>query len=91
MIERLPRGQFRQLEHECGGRLFERTGRGVVLTELRRRPMKNAKRFNTWEQDARQMLTASNEEEGLDQRDSSISRAACGLATSARTARRNSS
>jgi hypothetical protein len=37
------------------------------------------------------MLTASNEEEGLDQRDSSISRAACGLATSARMARRNSS
>ena len=26
-----------ELEHECGGRLFERTGRGVVLTELRRR------------------------------------------------------
>jgi hypothetical protein len=24
MIERLPRGQFRQLEHERGGRLFER-------------------------------------------------------------------
>ena len=38
------------------------------------RPMKNAKRSTTWEQDARQMMTASNEgmsgdEEGLDQRD----------------------
>ncbi|MFY9839528.1 MAG: LysR family transcriptional regulator [Xanthobacteraceae bacterium] len=26
--------QISALEHECGGRLFERTGRGVVLTEL---------------------------------------------------------
>ena len=25
------------LEHECGGRLFQRTGRGVVLTELGQR------------------------------------------------------
>ena len=28
--------QIRDLEQECGGRLFERTGRGVVLTELGR-------------------------------------------------------
>src|SRR4029078_1876019 len=26
--------QISELEKECGGRLFERTGRGVVLTEL---------------------------------------------------------
>jgi LysR family nitrogen assimilation transcriptional regulator len=26
-----------ELEHECGGRLFQRTGRGVVLTELGQR------------------------------------------------------
>ena len=26
--------QIGELEHECGGRLFQRTGRGVVLTEL---------------------------------------------------------
>ena len=54
-------------------------------------PDEKRQALNTWEQDARQMLTASNEEEGLDQRNSSISRAACGLATSARMARRNSS
>src|SRR6266550_8418399 len=29
--------QISELEHECGGRLFERTGRGVVLTELGQR------------------------------------------------------
>jgi len=29
--------QIGELEQECGGRLFERTGRGVVLTELGRR------------------------------------------------------
>ena len=29
--------QISQLEQECGGRLFERTGRGVVLTELGQR------------------------------------------------------
>lgn len=29
--------QIGQLEHECGGRLFQRTGRGVVLTELGQR------------------------------------------------------
>jgi DNA-binding transcriptional LysR family regulator len=29
--------QINALEHECGGRLFERTGRGVVLTELGQR------------------------------------------------------
>ena len=29
--------QISELEQECGGRLFERTGRGVVLTELGRR------------------------------------------------------
>jgi LysR family transcriptional regulator, nitrogen assimilation regulatory protein len=29
--------QISALEHECGGRLFERTGRGVVLTELGQR------------------------------------------------------
>ena len=26
-----------ELERECGGRLFQRTGRGVALTELRQR------------------------------------------------------
>ena len=26
--------QISELEQECGGRLFQRTGRGVVLTEL---------------------------------------------------------
>eukprot|EP01042_Synura_sphagnicola_P013394 gene13394-17001_t len=26
--------QISELERECGGRLFQRTGRGVVLTEL---------------------------------------------------------
>lgn len=29
--------QISTLEHECGGRLFQRTGRGVVLTELGQR------------------------------------------------------
>ena len=29
--------QISELEQECGGRLFERTGRGVVLTELGQR------------------------------------------------------
>lgn len=29
--------QISDLEHECGGRLFQRTGRGVVLTELGQR------------------------------------------------------
>ena len=29
--------QIGELEQECGGRLFERTGRGVVLTELGQR------------------------------------------------------
>src|SRR5450759_882648 len=29
--------QIRQLEQECGGGLFQRTGRGVVLTELGQR------------------------------------------------------
>lgn len=29
--------QIGELEHQCGGRLFERTGRGVVLTELGQR------------------------------------------------------
>jgi DNA-binding transcriptional LysR family regulator len=29
--------QVRELEQECGGRLFQRTGRGVVLTELGQR------------------------------------------------------
>jgi DNA-binding transcriptional LysR family regulator len=29
--------RIRELEQECGGRLFERTGRGVVLTELGQR------------------------------------------------------
>jgi DNA-binding transcriptional LysR family regulator len=29
--------QIGELEHECGGRLFERTGRGVVLTEFGQR------------------------------------------------------
>ena len=29
--------QIGELEQECGGRLFQRTGRGVVLTELGQR------------------------------------------------------
>ena len=29
--------QLSELENECGGRLFQRTGRGVVLTELGQR------------------------------------------------------
>jgi len=29
--------QINELEQECGGRLFQRTGRGVVLTELGQR------------------------------------------------------
>jgi LysR family nitrogen assimilation transcriptional regulator len=29
--------QIGELEHECGGRLFQRTGRGVLLTELGQR------------------------------------------------------
>lgn len=29
--------QIGELEHQCGGRLFERTGRGVMLTELGQR------------------------------------------------------
>jgi len=29
--------QISELEHDCGGRLFQRTGRGVVLTELGQR------------------------------------------------------
>src|SRR4051795_11793939 len=29
--------QISELERECGGRLFQRTGRGVVLTELGQR------------------------------------------------------
>src|SRR5262245_17822776 len=29
--------QISELEQECGGRLFQRTGRGVVLTELGQR------------------------------------------------------
>ena len=29
--------QITELEQECGGRLFQRTGRGVVLTELGQR------------------------------------------------------
>src|ERR1700730_8900155 len=29
--------QISELEHECGGRLFQRTGRGVLLTELGQR------------------------------------------------------
>jgi LysR family transcriptional regulator, nitrogen assimilation regulatory protein len=34
-----------ELEHECGGRLFQRTGRGVVLTELGQRV---APQVRTW-------------------------------------------
>ena len=29
--------QITELEQQCGGRLFQRTGRGVVLTELGQR------------------------------------------------------
>ncbi len=32
-----------ELEHECGGRLFQRTGRGVVLTELGQRIAPNVR------------------------------------------------
>jgi LysR family transcriptional regulator, nitrogen assimilation regulatory protein len=37
--------QISELEHECGGRLFQRTGRGVVLTELGQRV---APQVRTW-------------------------------------------
>jgi len=37
--------QISGLEHECGGRLFQRTGRGVVLTELGQRV---APRIRAW-------------------------------------------
>ena len=35
------------LEHECGGRLFQRTGRGVVLTELGQRIAPNVRAWLT--------------------------------------------
>lgn len=37
--------QIKELENECGGRLFQRTGRGVVLTELGKRI---APQVRTW-------------------------------------------
>jgi len=37
--------QIKELEEECGGRLFQRTGRGVVLTELGKRV---APQIRTW-------------------------------------------
>lgn len=37
--------QIKELEEECGGRLFQRTGRGVVLTELGKRI---APQIRTW-------------------------------------------
>src|SRR4029077_16952356 len=35
--------QIGELENECGGRLFQRTGRGVVLTELGQRIVPNVR------------------------------------------------
>lgn len=37
--------QIKELEEECGGRLFQRTGRGVILTELGKRV---APQIRTW-------------------------------------------
>ena len=45
--------QIGELEHQCGGRLFERTGRGVVLTELGQRI---APKVRAWLANTEQLL-----------------------------------
>ncbi len=45
--------QISELENECGGRLFRRTGRGVVLTELGQHSIV---RVRTWLQDSEQLF-----------------------------------
>ena len=45
--------QIGELEHQCGGRLFERTGRGVILTELGQRI---APRIRAWLANTEQLL-----------------------------------
>src|SRR5215475_1632791 len=46
--------QITELEQECGGRLFQRTGRGVVLTELGQRV---APKVRTWLANTEQLAT----------------------------------
>lgn len=45
--------QIGELEHQCGGRLFERTGRGVTLTELGQRM---APKIRAWLANTEQLL-----------------------------------
>ena len=45
--------QIGELEHQCGGRLFERTGRGVTLTELGQRI---APKVRAWLANSEQLL-----------------------------------
>ena len=45
--------QIGELEHQCGGRLFERTGRGVTLTELGQRI---APKVRAWLTNTEQLL-----------------------------------
>jgi LysR family nitrogen assimilation transcriptional regulator len=45
--------QIGELEHQCGGRLFERTGRGVALTELGQRI---APKIRAWLANTEQLL-----------------------------------
>ena len=45
--------QIGELEHQCGGRLFERTGRGVTLTELGQRI---APKVRAWLANTEQLL-----------------------------------
>jgi len=45
--------QIGELEHQCGGRLFERTGRGVTLTELGQRI---APKIRAWLANTEQLL-----------------------------------
>src|SRR4030095_8796940 len=45
--------QISELERECGARLFQRTGRGVVLTELGQRI---APRVRAWLADTDQLV-----------------------------------
>jgi DNA-binding transcriptional LysR family regulator len=53
--------QISELERECGGRLFQRTGRGVVPTELGRRL---APRIRSWLADTEQLANDIRETSG---------------------------
>lgn len=53
--------QIGELERECGGRLFQRTGRGVVPTELGRRL---APRIRSWLADTEQLANDIRETSG---------------------------